>query len=343
MGERIIVPVPVYDNVNSGQFLNEVHPLRKPAILRGLEIGPCREKWTADYLSCCVGDKPVKIHVSETGQMDFLTKNFQYKTLPFNQLIERCAETVHVKDNFFLSETEVYYLRSLGTDKRGREVANLENHYPELSQDFKMPAFLEPSTVFSTVLRVASKGVQLWTHYDVMDNLLVQVTGTKRAVLYSPEDLPYLYLEGDKSKVIDIDDVNLDLFPEFVKATSYECIMEPGDVLFIPALWFHNMTSLDFSVAINVFWRNLIPDVYDKKDPYGNKDPIPASKVIDNSTNSGNGTIFICTFLLFELGTGNDRICVETSFCLTRGISTILQEKNSFSDTKKSLNQILVE
>lgn len=274
--------MPVYENVTREKFLSDIHPIRSPAIFRGLDIGNCKEKWTSKYLSSCVGSKPVKIHVSETGQMDFLTKNFQYKTLSFDQLIKRSAEDLH--EDYFITNTEVYYLRSLGNDSRGREVANLDSHYPELCQDFKVPEFLDSSTIFSTVLRVASKGVQLWTHYDVMDNLLVQVTGNKRAVLYSPEDLQFLYLNGDKSQVIDIDTPNLELFPEFVKATAHECIMEPGDILFIPALWFHNMTSLDFSVAVNVFWRNLNPDVYDKKDPYGNKDPLPASKVMLNES-----------------------------------------------------------
>ena len=278
MTERKVTPVPIYNNILIEQFFDEIHPKRCPAILRGLDIGSCLGKWTADYLSQHVGNKPVKIHVSETGQMNFLTKNFQYKTLPFDQVIKRSSENEH--QDFFLTNKAVYYLRALGTDSRGREVANLDSHYSELCQDFHVPKFLEPSTIFSSVLRVASEGVQLWTHYDVMDNLLVQVTGKKRAVLYSPEDLPYLYLEGDKSRVIDIDSADLELFPDFVHVTSHECIMEPGDILFIPALWFHNMTSLEFSVAVNVFWRNLNPEVYDKKDPYGNKDPLPASKVI---------------------------------------------------------------
>lgn len=278
MGDTKIIPIPVYNDV-SFELFNEIHSRRSPAILRGLNIGSCLGKWTAEYLSQIVGNKPVKIHVSETGQMNFLTKNFQYKTMPFDQLIKRSSSNQH--EDYFLTNTEVYYLRALGTDSRGREVANMENHYPELYQDFLIPQFLEASSIFSSVLRVASKGVQLWTHYDVMDNLLVQVTGKKRAVLYSPEDIPYLYLEGDKSQVVDIDNPNLERFPEFVKATAHECIMEPGDILFIPALWFHNMTSLNFSVAVNVFWRNLSPDVYDKKDPYGNKDPLPASKALE--------------------------------------------------------------
>ena len=51
-----------------------------------------------------------------------------------------------------------------------------------------------------------------------------------------------------------------------------------GDMLFIPALWFHNMKALDAGIAINVFWKNLPEEVYDKKDPYGNKDLLPAAK-----------------------------------------------------------------
>ena len=44
--------------------------------------------------------------------------------------------------------------------------------------------------------------------------------------------------------VIDIDDPDLKEFPIFAEVTRHECVMEPGDVLFIPALWFHNVTSL---------------------------------------------------------------------------------------------------
>lgn len=39
---------------------------------------------------------------------------------------------------------------------------------------------------------------------------------------------------GDKSEVLDIDAPDLKRFPEFVKAKRYECVLEPGDLLFIP-------------------------------------------------------------------------------------------------------------
>ena len=41
--------------------------------------------------------------------------------------------------------------------------------------------------------------------------------------------------------------------------------------MFIPAMWFHNMTAKDFGIAVNLFWKNLDDKLYDPKDPYGNK------------------------------------------------------------------------
>ena len=119
-----------------------------------------------------------------------------------------------------------------------------------------------------------------------MDNLLIQVTGRKRVVLYSPKDATNLYLNGDKSEILDIDNPDLQKYPKFEKAVAYECLLEPGEVLFIPALWFHNVISLDFGVAVNVFWRHLNKEMYDAKDTYGNKDLVPATRamqIVDRS------------------------------------------------------------
>ena len=113
-----------------------------------------------------------------------------------------------------------------------------------------------------------------------MDNILIEVVGRKKVVLFPPTAAPFLYLVGDKSRVTDIDETDLTKFPNFSKATRYECVLDAGDVLFIPALWFHHVTALDFAVAVNVFWRHLPKELYDSKDPYGNKDPLPAQKAM---------------------------------------------------------------
>lgn len=276
--ESAVRAITCWDNVDEETFRTEIYPARKPAVLRGLPIGRCSSTWDKDYLcSTQAGTRSVKVHVSPSPHMDFLSKNFVYRTLPFSELVRRASRSK--QDDFFISETELYYFRSLGADAR-KEPANIAAQFPELAKDFSLPELFPKEAFFSSVLRIASPGLCLWTHYDVMDNLLVQVCGEKKAVLFSPNDFEYLYIQGDKSLVLDVDQPDLKKFPLFGKATRYEATLSSGDVLFIPALWFHSMTSLDFGIAVNVFWKNLDTELYDKNDPYGNKDPLPASKAL---------------------------------------------------------------
>ncbi|XP_058520781.1 tRNA wybutosine-synthesizing protein 5 isoform X2 [Ochotona princeps] len=230
------IPVPRLQGVTEAQFLHDLYPQRKPLVLEGIDLGPCTSKWTVEYLSRAGGKQDVKIHVAAVAQMDFISKNFVYRTLPFDKLVQRAAEEKHKE--FFISEDEKYYLRSLGEDPR-KDVADIRKQFPLLEGDIKFPNFFQKEQFFSSVFRISSPGLQLWTHYDVMDNFLIQVTGKKRVVLFSPRDAPYLYLS---------------------------------------ALWFHNVISEEFGVGVNVFWKHLPSECYDKTDTYGNKDPTAASR-----------------------------------------------------------------
>ena len=178
-------------------------------------------------------------------------------------------------------------------------MADFSTDYASLAQDLKLPPLFPEDRYFSSVLRVGSAGVQLWTHYDVsfycllvhvivnwknlnkclglffqvMDNLLVQVRGSKRVILFPPSDAPFLYLDGDKSQVTDIDSPDLEKYPLFSQAHRYEVVLGPGEVLFLPALWFHHVTALEFGVAVNIFWKHHDDKFYNARDPYGNKAP----------------------------------------------------------------------
>ena len=73
---------------------------------------------------------------------------------------------------------------------------------------------------------------------QIMDNILIQVIGIKKVVLFNPTDVEFMYMNGDKSEVIDVDNPDLLKYPLFKKARRYECEMHPGDILFIPGLCF---------------------------------------------------------------------------------------------------------
>jgi len=272
------VTVPILNVISREEFMNNVYPSRLPVILRGAGIGACTTLWTAKSRqeSHCASWKM---------RMNFIEKNFKYVEMEFGEFVNKCSkitnDEVSRKSENGEEDEEYFYLRSLGTDPR-KDVSDISVGFPELAPDFVAPPYVPHDAFFSSVFRIASPGMQLWTHYDVMDNILVQIKGRKRVVLFPPSDALRLYLKGDKSQVLDVDSPDLVSFPLFAGVTRHECFLEEGDILFIPALWFHNVLSLDFGVAINIFWRHLRPDCYDPKDVYGNRDPVPATRALQS-------------------------------------------------------------
>ena len=269
-------PVPVYEFSSSAQLLAEITVRREPAVIRSCPLGACLS-WTPDQLRRSLSGLTRPVHVTNNSNMDFVSKNFKYSSMDLGDMIEKAQDT---------STGEKYYLRAVNEEDPRSTPVRLEDDFPSISSDLQLPSSMLPSEqIFSSVLRVSSAGVRVWTHYDVMDNIYCQIIGSKRAVLWPPTQLDKLYMSGDKSRVVDIDNPDLDQFPLFPLAKKYVAELQPGDILFIPALWFHNMLAHDFGVAVNIFWRELDDKFYDTKDAYGNKDHVPAAKASQSADN----------------------------------------------------------
>lgn len=113
---------------------------------------------------------------------------------------------------------------------------------------------------------------------QVMANVLCQVRGNRRLILYPPHDVERLRVPpGASSSTINIFDEGEE--EESIKSiphtSPHEARLQPGDVLFIPSLWLHTATSPagEASVAVNVFFRDLATGWYAAgRDVYGNRD-----------------------------------------------------------------------
>jgi hypothetical protein len=106
-------------------------------------------------------------------------------------------------------------------------------------------------------------------HNDVPNNVAVCVAGRRRFILFPPEQFKNLYLgpidhtpAGRPVSMVDLNDVDLDRFPAFAKALAHAqtAELEPGDAIFIPSLWWHQVEALaPFNILVNYWWRDVPP------------------------------------------------------------------------------------
>ena len=109
-----------------------------------------------------------------------------------------------------------------------------------------------------------------------MANVLCQIRGERRLILFPPDDVQALHIPaGASSSTLDIFKcVGLDAAASVPGTSPQEAILRPGEVLFIPPLWLHTACSAtdEVSVAVNVFFRNLTKGYAVGRDVYGNRD-----------------------------------------------------------------------
>ena len=108
-----------------------------------------------------------------------------------------------------------------------------------------------------------------------MANVLCQIRGSKRLILYPPSDVSHLDIApGASSSSFNVFDPNAAAkYASLRDAHPQEAILTPGDVLYIPPLWFHAAVPMEnLSISINVFFRNLDGGYAAGRDVYGNRD-----------------------------------------------------------------------
>jgi len=109
-------------------------------------------------------------------------------------------------------------------------------------------------------------------HYDMSNNVACCIVGRRRFTLFPPEQIANLYpgpLEptpgGQVVSMVDFRSPDLVRHPRFRKALAEAEVaeLEPGDILFYPALWWHHVEALaPFNILIN-YWWNTVPAFID--------------------------------------------------------------------------------
>ncbi len=134
-----------------------------------------------------------------------------------------------------------------------------------LLRDFSLPGFYQKDTLKNIGLWISGRGPVSWLHFDKdhSDNFNVQVGGSKYFCLFDPKDAPNLYLKGMLESPyynfsnIDIRNLDYAQMPNAKNVIKHEGVLNPADMLYIPADWLHSFKHLgDFNVNLTFWWMS---------------------------------------------------------------------------------------
>lgn len=239
--ERIHQPTPE-------EFKEKIFSSRKPVIITGkMTDWKAFSLWSVDYLNTLVGNKEINVNVSKDQIfMVDLEAGFTRvkKTMKFTDFMDWIIQEKTTDEYYYLVETP------------------MKITFPELLPDIEVPDYIDKKLLQVTNLWIGTGGNISPLHHDLSENLLSQVRGRKRILLFEPKQTSLLYPFPAHSKIlnmsqlINIDKPDIDKFPKFQKSKYIECLLEPGEMLFIPAFWWHQVYSLDrLNISINFWWK----------------------------------------------------------------------------------------
>jgi hypothetical protein len=98
-------------------------------------------------------------------------------------------------------------------------------------------------------------------HCDYDDNIFAQIWGRKRIFLAPPHHDEFLYTTEANPVLFgspfDPEAPDFEAYPLARQAAIVEVVVEPGDMLYVPAGWYHQVRALTFSLSSNRWARGV--------------------------------------------------------------------------------------
>jgi len=242
--------------ITSEEFLDSYYAQNRPVILLD-EIAewPALAKWTPDYLREIIGNRPIEFQGDRTKNDRFeMYKDQHRREMPFDRFIDLITRPETGNDA---------YMTAYNSAKNADAVARLHGDLGFLDKVLDR-AVAQPHGM----MWIGPAGTVTSLHHDLTDNLIAQVVGRKRLKVVAAADVAKIYNHHHVfSEIADLEDPASGpaRFPALKDVRIYDVALSPGEALFMPIGWWHQVKSLDFSVTItytNFRWPNEMYRTY---------------------------------------------------------------------------------
>ncbi|MDN4501519.1 cupin-like domain-containing protein [Alteromonadaceae bacterium BrNp21-10] len=170
------------------------------------------------------------------------------------------AAFAHIREQLAQEEHDYLYINSL----------KFNDGFPELSRqhqlNFNHPEFENNQPVAKIWLGTESIAA---AHFDQPKNLACCVQGKRRFTLFAPDQVHNLYPGplsptpgGQVVTMADLNAPDFEKFPRLQQAldNAYIADLEPGDALYYPSMWWHQVQAYDrFNIMVNFWWMAAEP------------------------------------------------------------------------------------
>jgi hypothetical protein len=183
---------------------------------------------------------------------DFSGFNYQGGPLPFADLCQRLLDPAlaHSGASIYMGSTEV------------------GQYFPGIRAQHQLPldGLLNGGAGAALVSIWLGSKSRIAAHYDFPHNLACNLVGHRRFTLFPPEQVVNLYpgpMEfapgGQDVSLVDFAAPDFGRFPRFAQAldAGLQVTLAPGDVLFMPSMWWHHVEALDaLNLLLTHWWRD---------------------------------------------------------------------------------------
>lgn len=228
--------------VTRDTFLDRYHQQFVPVIVTDVvtEWGAYK-RWRPQYFAEQLRGQTVDVAVADEQVFGYDKRNTKYRieNMPFESAVDRIQSTGN--------ERAYYYIMQ----------KSLPEDFPSLMPDIKVPDWLEQDEI-SINFWMGSAGNFTPLHYDYLENFVAQISGSKRWILFSPDQLEYLYPKPLSDNfphvsLVDVSKPDYLQFIDFKKAKAVELTLQAGEMLYLPSHWWHAVKSESVCSTIN-FW-----------------------------------------------------------------------------------------
>lgn len=253
-------PIDVREGLSEEEFREEYFLPERPVILRNhVADWKIMREWTPQFFKERYGHRLVP--VGRCFQFDRLMTMADYVDYMLS-LDDSEGHVPNQEPPFFMEGW--YFLRP-----------NPKIYCPELLDYYPIPRFFEEDWFArwwfprgldprAAGILMAPKGGFTKLHYDQLatHSWNAHIVGRKKWVMIDPKyldviDVPFMQSPGYKPGT-DVEHPDIERYPWLGKIRYVHGIAEPGDVVFIPAMWLHQVESLDHTIGVthNYLARN---------------------------------------------------------------------------------------